>query len=751
MPAPAPVPASHTPTPTSFTLVPSHADARSDDRQRGSASLLIPARWVPLVRVGLVMLLLLVAWVGIIEQDQLRPSLDYLDSDPDGMVRAAVLRAGLADLGLSPWFIAWFLVVVGGVQLVINYAMALLLVWRRPRDVIVLVISVFLLASTCPTYPPDLPALRGSEPWHGYAATLLTYLFICSFYLLVLLFPSGRFVPRWLVVPAVAFVLFEAWAFFIVPEDQTMGNVGPDVLLLATLLLTGVIGQVYRYRRVSGVVEREQTRVFAFGIGLAMTVFVALNIFLSVANLDRPDYPAVRGVIISMVFELLFSGLFLLATAALVVSVLRYRLFSIDIVINRTLVYVALTACVVGLYVLVVGGLGALLQTDSGGLAAFAAAGVIAIAFQPLRARLQRGVNRLLYGQRDEPYAVLSGLSRTLETTLAPAAVLPTIVQTVAEALHLPYVAIRLHREADAMGQIAAEAGTPGPIALELPLLYQGADVGSLQVAARAGDNSIAARDGALLEDLARQVGVAVHAVRLTSDLQRSRERIVTAREEELRRLRRDLHDGLGPRLASMTLRIETARDRLAHDPLADDLLGDLSERMEEAVIDIRRLVYGLRPPALDDLGVVGAVRQIAGSFDSSGVALQLDVPDALPPLSAAAEAAAFRITQEALTNVVRHARASRCTISLTANPAATLLTVSISDDGDGIDPSERRGIGLRAMRERAEELGGSLEVDSEPGVGTRVTAVLPCQWTDDHGVDTSATPDAGAAPGDVK
>jgi signal transduction histidine kinase len=263
-----------------------------------------------------------------------------------------------------------------------------------------------------------------------------------------------------------------------------------------------------------------------------------------------------------------------------------------------------------------------------------------------------------------------------------------------------------------------------------LPLTYQGATVGELLVAPRAGE-ALGAQDRRLLDDLARQAGVAVHAVQLTTDLQRSRERIVTAREEERRRLRRDLHDGLGPRLAGLTLRIETARDRLAHDPVADKLLGDLSARMEDAVGDIRRLVYGLRPPALDDLGLVGAIRQVAGSYDPSGLEVDVDAPEALPPLPAATEVAAYWIAQEALTNVVRHARAGHCFVVIVFDDPADTLTVTIEDDGIGLSPERRSGVGLQSMRERGEELGGTLVIESLPTGGTRVRATLPCRWND--------------------
>jgi signal transduction histidine kinase len=215
--------------------------------------------------------------------------------------------------------------------------------------------------------------------------------------------------------------------------------------------------------------------------------------------------------------------------------------------------------------------------------------------------------------------------------------------------------------------------------------------------------------------------------VRLTADLQRSRQRLVSAREEERRRLRRDLHDGLGPTLAALGLKLETARNRLRPDPQADALLADLAERTQAAVADIRRLVYALRPQALDELGLVGALRQVASgapALRSGGRGVELEAPDRLPPLPAAVEVATYRIAQEALTNVVRHSYAQTCTIRLQL--AGGGLRLSIDDDGTGLPADRRVGVGLTSMRERAEELGGTFGIEPRPGGGTCVQVLLP-------------------------
>jgi signal transduction histidine kinase len=233
---------------------------------------------------------------------------------------------------------------------------------------------------------------------------------------------------------------------------------------------------------------------------------------------------------------------------------------------------------------------------------------------------------------------------------------------------------------------------------------------------------------------------VAVHAVRLTADLQRSRERLVSAREEERRRLRRDLHDGLGPTLGAQRLKVGSARALYVQDPAAADaLLAELEADLGAALADIRRLVYDLRPPALDELGLVGAIRQTAapyagrgdhaGSDNGNRLHVEVVAPARLPPLPAAVEVAAYRIAQEALTNVVRHAHARTCQIRLSLEETA--LRVAVADDGVGLpEPRAGRprhtGVGLVSMRERAEELGGTCQLQTPAEGGTRVLARLP-------------------------
>jgi signal transduction histidine kinase len=230
----------------------------------------------------------------------------------------------------------------------------------------------------------------------------------------------------------------------------------------------------------------------------------------------------------------------------------------------------------------------------------------------------------------------------------------------------------------------------------------------------------------AALREATRPWRAAVHAVRLTTDLQHSRERLVAAREEERRRLRRDLHDGLGGQLAGLTVQAGALRRLIPRDPdAADELVVELREELRGAISDIRRLVYDLRPPALDDLGLLEALRQLAARYGSKDEPLRVvvEAPLELPDLPAAVEVAVYRIVQEALTNVARHAGAKTCIVRLVVNGDVIL---EIVDDGVGIPAEQSAGVGLSSMRERAAELGGSYVVEKAPKSGTRVLVSLP-------------------------
>jgi signal transduction histidine kinase len=329
-----------------------------------------------------------------------------------------------------------------------------------------------------------------------------------------------------------------------------------------------------------------------------------------------------------------------------------------------------------------------------------------------------------MYGQRDEPVAVLSQLGARLEATLIPDQILPRLVETVAQALKLPYVGIAL-RVADDF-KVRAENGKPSGVSEVFPLIYQGEVIGHLLVDPRARGEDFNSADRLLLTNIARQAGAVAHSVQLTVALQQSRQQLVTAREEERRRLRRDLHDGLGPQLASQTLTIDAVRKLMDGNPQkARELLDHLKTQSQTAIQDIRRLVYELRPPALDELGLVEALRQAFrqnGTMESN-VEVMTD-PSPLPPLPAAVEVAVYRISQEAITNVLRHAQAKRCMVTIFVQERQVDLV--IADDGRGYPVDFHFGVGLNSMRERTEELGGTIRFENQARGGARVEVWLP-------------------------
>lgn len=482
---------------------------------------------------------------------------------------------------------------------------------------------------------------------------------------------------------------------------ETVGTLlgfGSVIAALASLIV--------RVRRAEGD-EREQVKWLLF----AATLFVAGGFFAMIAE----------GALNELSFIALLVGLFA-CPIALTVALTKYRLYDIDLVVNRTLVYSTVTAAIVVLYILIVGLMGALLQRRVGLFPALIATGVVAVVFQPLRRISQNAVDRTMFGQRRDPYGALASLSGRLESTFDPQEILPAIVDTVASSLKLAYVGIEVENEG--RSEIAASYGTPDLDAESIPLVYQGDEVGRLIVAPRRGD-SLTATDRRLLTDLARSAGPAVHAVALTAALRSSRNELLATREEERRRLRRDLHDGLGPELAGITLALGAAVNLTAEDdPATKELLEKIKGQADAATRSIRVLVDGLRPAALDDLGLVGAVKEKGGAIASrGGMTLDVIAPSDHIELPAAVEVAALRIALEAINNAVKHSSGTCCTVTFHAGDR---LVVEIADDGVGMPPGARGGIGLLSMRERAQEVGGSVAYETSEGGGTFVRAELP-------------------------
>ena len=489
------------------------------------------------------------------------------------------------------------------------------------------------------------------------------------------------------------------------PAVIAAGVVG--VILVIGGLAASLLAFAMRYGK-SGGDERQQLRWVGASLGLAVPLFVVGALLWGVV-----PGAEVLPVLASLAFP-----------AGIAVAVLKYRLYEIDFVVNRALVYGVMTVGVVGSYVAVVGLVGATLSPGGDLVVSLVVTGVVAVCFQPLRARVQRFVNRLMYGERVDPYTAIAALGRTLASSLQLDAVLYNVVATIGQSLALQYVGIVLAGHDDSWeGATGAEYGKPGTDLLAFPLVHQGVIVGELRLAARPGER-LRERDHRLIADLAPQVAGAVHAVGLSQELQLARQRIVQLREEERRRIRRDLHDGLGPALAGLTFTLEAVRNLTESDlERADELLVSATEQVQTMIGDVRRLIYGLRPATLDQLGLAASLRGLASQESSPGTSVTIEAPSSLPQLPAAVEVAAYWIAQEALTNVRRHAHARTCSVRVAVEP--TLLRLEVADDGGGLTNGST-GIGMHTMKERAAEIGGMCEIGSRAGGGTLVTAYLP-------------------------
>ena len=579
-------------------------------------------------------------------------------------------------------------------------------------------------------HSPHLP-LTGFAVWD--VAQLGSFLLLCL-PLVMVLYPTGRLMPgRWgrisvlVVVMACALpsLLLFAPVSVINSENPLPLDTGMpqlpvsgatyEVLLrvaqpLTTLALPlGVVVLFARQRRASGR-ERLQLR------WLLWAAITCLAVFAFALTLHNGWI-----VTIALVVALAVTGV------SIAIGIIDPELGDVDALMGGTVVWAAVAAIVVALDLSLVAALNALLgdRLDQRDVTLFVLL-VAVTAYGPLRAWLGAGVRRALVGRRGDRYAVVADLAARLEEHPDVRAQLPALASEVAAAFKLRYVRVEVFGHAG--GTIAATHGTRPAEVREVPIRYGVDEVGRLELPARGVRSMLSKRDQALLFDVVRQAAMAVRSSRLAADLQESREQLVLAREDDRRRIRRDLHDGLGPVLGGVAMRLDAAGNALERDPeMARRLVAQSRQDITDALADVRRLVHGLRPPALDDLGLLAALDQQAERLSSAELAVTVDA-EAVPTLSAAVEVAAYRIASEALANTARHARARRAAVRLVGGPGS--LLVEVSDDGAGSGPDVVAGVGLRAIRERAEELGGRTEITCPPVGGTRVRAWLPTSTT---------------------
>ena len=642
---------------------------------------------------------------------------------------ATAAGAALADRYSFANAVGTFTVTNGAMGLAFPVC-GVLLAWHRPRNPIGwLFLAAGLGMATSAAAAPMLE-LGAKLGWDQGAlrliGTVLDYSWTWSaslcLPLALLLFPDGRFASprwRWLGWAVIAESLLFA-ASFATPSAMVIDHRSVTLYLsipfynrLASLWLVSNLGWlaifaaafaslVIRYRRGTDTERRQLLWLLLAGVVVLGYVGVVWGIIAGGPILGLLVLP--------------------LIPAAVTVAILRYQLLDIRLVVSRALVYGILTAVAAVAYTGIVALLDVLVRSRVSLESAVVASVIIAIGFNPVRTRLQHLIDRALYGDRRDPVRAVSLVGERLAGT--GAAGLSGVLEALCESLRLPFAAVRFGSAE------AAAYGTTPELLHSISLRYGGTRIGELIVGLRSGQRRLGPPDIAVLELLAGPLAVALHAMALSAALQESRVSIVAAREEERRRLRRDLHDGLGPALTGIAFKADAARNTLAAEPAqASELLGALRADTTAAIADIRRLVYGLRPPALDDLGLIGSLRQqsarLAQRADGQSIPVLIDAPEALPSLPAAVEVAAYRIISEALTNAARHSGATRIEVGLTLTEE-TGLGIEVRDDGGGLAAGWEAGFGLTSMRERAAELGGSCRAGPDPGGGGCVVASLP-------------------------
>lgn len=501
-------------------------------------------------------------------------------------------------------------------------------------------------------------------------------------------------------IPSLTNPLGVKWAILAVVGNLSQVGFEVTVLLGAVSLLVRMRG--------ADPEQRQQIKWVAFA-GALLTLEVVSEI------LPWPGNPTFFGWI-----GPLAVALFILSIA---VAVLRFRLWDIDLLIKLSIVYGFLTAVVTVVYLGVVALIGNLADQRISLGPSLLAAGVAVAVMALLRDRVQRLVDRLLYGDRRDPYRALSQLGARLDRPAAADDVLDEVVDAVAQSLRLDHVSVEV-----ADGRVLAHSGVARSLVREVPLMFRGTEVGRLIVAPRPGAR-IGPAEQAVLADLARPVAAVLQAVAAGEALQRSRQALVTTREEERRRVRRDLHDGLGPALAGIRMKLDGTRMLVDSDPEeAKAVLVRLTDDIRKTIDDIRHLVYDLQPPILDEVGLLLALSEqteaFTGPLDGGGfLTVELEAPRAVTGLSAAVEVAVYRIVCEGLANVARHSGASHCKVTVSLNGG---LDLRIDDDGVGMSQDDRPGLGTASMVERASELGGTCRLGRSPFGGTQVTAHLP-------------------------
>jgi len=624
---------------------------------------------------------------------------------------------------------------------ILNLALALVLIRFRPMDRVARFLALGMIGTAAAF---NLPSHSFTNVFGGEVVKILHvgFHFVSgvAYMYAVVLFPEGELVPRWSKRPQHALYLLIAigvtlGAAILVYRGSTSFASHFVVYFGLLIPIVGVAAQTYRYRRAETLEERQQAQLLrwalmpAFGAGL-------LFLLLSVWAARSPDELAHRLTGYENTVIQVFPALFALIPIALFIGILRYRLWDIDLVISKTILFGALIAFIGAVYVAIVVGIGtAVGRRNNIGLSILAAT-VVAVAFQPAKERLQRLANRLVYGERFTPYEVLADFSERMAAALSIEDILPRMAEAAARGVGAVRSQVRVFLADGEIRSVLWPGETAGrPFDRTLTVVHHGEPVGDIWVAKPAGEVLTPAQER-LLADLASEAGLALQNVRLTAELQArldelsaqaaelraSRQRIVAAQDAAARRLERNIHDGAQHHLVALAVRQRLAADLIRKDPeKAAKMLDELQAAMAEVLANLRDLARGIYPPLLADAGLVAALESQA---DKAQVAIRIEA-DGIGRYPQELEAAVYFCCLEAFQNVAKYALASSVVVRLAAE--GRFLSFAVADDGRGFDPqSTPQGSGLTNMADRIAALGGVLTVDSAVGHGTVVRGRLP-------------------------
>lgn len=512
--------------------------------------------------------------------------------------------------------------------------------------------------------------------------------------------PAG---PRWrrLLATTWGFIaLFTAVVALGLPDTLPVAAGAAVAVVGAGLVVGSLASLVIRYRRARGYERRQLTWIVAGGLVTVGAVLGDALLPAAAGNLVE----AAAGVVLPV---------------ALGVAVLRHDLYEMDPVLRRSLTYLLLAGALAAVTLLVSTVVVALVGRDRPTYALVLTVVAVVLAAGPLERLARTAIGRMLYGGRGDPYLVVAGLSRAIAAASGPEETMTAVAESARRAVGSPYAELTVG------GERTVSVGTPAETTLSLPVAFHGEEQGVLALAPRSPAEPFDGLDRRVLDDVAHQAGPAVAAALRTLDLERTREELVVAREEERRRLREDLHDGVGPVLAGLAFTVDAAAAQVApHQDRLAAQLDSVRDQARRAIGNVRRVTRGLRPESLDELGLVGALKEIATRHPSADIRLDLDGEMPWPALPAATEVAVLHVVEEAVTNAIRHGHAGSVHIEVCADGG--LLTARVTDDGSGLPEAPTVGIGLESMRRRTEELGGRFTIGRAGAAGTQVQMEVP-------------------------